>query len=182
MFILGCLAFAFFILSDLNDLKIHSRALIPCFPAGAVILCLSVGGQLEFAAAPLVGVWRWAVLFLGAVFAALLIYTLFFAFPASEAYAAPGKKRRACTRGVYALCRHPGVLWLFGLMLCLWAGAGLDAVSVMVYTVLNIALAFFEDRFVFPGLMDGYAEYKNTVPFLLPSPRSVRRCITQIYD
>lgn len=179
MFTLGCLAFALFFIGDYNDLKLHKKPLACCFPAGAVLLCAAVLGQLSPKSALLGSSWRWVVLALGAVFALLLIYTLFFAFPATDAYASPGKRRRVYTAGVYALCRHPGVLWLLGLMLCLWAGAGLSLAAVAVYTSLNVLLVLWEDKTVFPRLLDGYTEYKRATPFLLPTANSVKRCFVQ---
>jgi protein-S-isoprenylcysteine O-methyltransferase Ste14 len=179
MFGLGLLAFALFFLSDYNDLLLHRRWLTVCFPAGGALLGAAVFFQLAPGRAPLSGALRWAVLVLGAGFALLLIYTLFFAFSAADAYASPGKRRRVCVTGVYAICRHPGVLWLLGLMLCLHAGGGLPLSAVAAYTALNILLVLFEDRLVFPRLLDGYEEYRRTTPFLLPTPRSMYRCFRQ---
>ena len=44
---------------------------------------------------------------------AALIYTLFFALPFDETYAKQNNGRYVCDRGVYALCRHPGILCFF---------------------------------------------------------------------
>ena len=41
-----------------------------------------------------------------------VIYTLFFALPFDETYVKENQGRKVYTAGMYALCRHPGVLWL----------------------------------------------------------------------
>ena len=119
-----------------------------CFPAGRALRAaaralLCRGGRPAWLAG-LCGL-------LGALFLLLLVRTLFFAFPAEEAYARQDTGRPACTRGVYALCRHPGVLWLAGLCLCLWGGFGLPFFTVILVTALNLGLVAFEDCRVFPA-------------------------------
>lgn len=111
---------------------------------------------------------------LGALFLLLLVRALFFAFPAEEAYARQDTGRPACTRGVYALCRHPGVLWLAGLCLCLWGGFGLPFFTVILVTALNLGLVAFEDCRVFPAKLAGYGAYRQKTPFLIPTAASIR--------
>lgn len=173
---LGLGAFALFFISDYNDWKKGLRALRFCFPLGALLL--AAGTVLEAGrGSPLVRGWsRAAVLVLGAVFFALLIYTLFFALPVEASYAGPGKKRPACTTGIYALCRHPGVLWFAGLYGCLWAGGGVPLWEAVLFSGLNVLLVLFEDVCVFPAVLEGYDAYRRSTPFLLPNRRSIRAC------
>ena len=165
------LAFALFFLGDANDWRWGRTALRLCFPAGLLFLgtalvLLCGGGR------PL---WQ-AVLFglLGALFLLLLVHALFFAFPAAEAYARQDVGRPACTQGVYALCRHPGVLWLTGLCLCLWGGFGLPFFTVILVTALNVGLVAFEDCRVFPAKLAGYDAYRRATPFLIPTAASIQ--------
>ncbi len=82
MLILGCLAFALFYLSDVNDAKLRCRYLMFCFPLGAVLLILSVVFQLDIAAVPVSGAfWRTVFWILFLFFASLLVYTFSFPFP-----------------------------------------------------------------------------------------------------
>ena len=173
---LGLGAFALFFISDYNDWKKGLGALRLCFPLGALLL--AAGTVLAMGeGTPLVRGWPRAVLLiLGAVFFALLIYTLFFALPVEASYAAPGKKRPACTTGIYALCRHPGVLWFAGLYGCLWAGGGLPLWEAALFSGLNVLLVLFEDLCVFPAVLEGYDVYRRSTPFLLPNRRSIRAC------
>ena len=119
---------------------------------------------------------RWAVLIFAALLLALEIYTLFFALSAKEAYTCQRQARPVCKSGVYALCRHPGVLWFAGLYLCLWAAAGLALRAAVFFSVLDVLLVLFEDRCVFPARLDGYDDYRAETPFLLPNRQSIRAC------
>ena len=178
MFLAGCAAFLFFFVSDCNDRWLHSRALTLSFPVGAVLLVTATIAQTVRGAPPvdslLVRIFFWV---LAALFAALLGFTLFLALPVRDSYTAPGKRRPVYDAGVYALCRHPGVLWQAGFCLCLWPAAGFPAHAFLGYTALNLALVSFEDYCIFPKILWGYGEYRKTVPFLIPTPESVRRCL-----
>ena len=77
---------------------------------------------------------------------------------------------------MYALCRHPGVLWFAGLYGCLWAAAGVPLWEAALYSGLNVLLVIFEDRCVFPARLEGYGAYQASTPFLLPNRRSIRAC------
>ena len=173
---LGLTAFVLFFISDYNDWRLSLGVLKLCFPAGGLLLV--VGTVLEARrGTPVAAGWLRGLLFaLGAVFLALLIYTLFFALPVEASYTRPGEKRPACTTGVYALCRHPGVLWFAGLYGCLWAAAGVPLWEAALYSGLNVLLVVFEDRCVFPARLEGYGAYQAATPFLLPTIQSIRAC------
>ena len=114
----------------------------------------------------------------GVFFLCFLIYTLFFALPFETTYIQESRYREAYTEGVYALCRHPGVLWFAGLYLCLGAlwkdrDGMLFAVTMII---LNILYVIFQDWYSFPKTFSNYKEYKKATPFLLPNKRSIIRC------
>ena len=171
---LGFCAFALFFLSDCNDWKWSRPGLRFCFPAGGLLLAVSTAALAGAGTPPLPGAGRYAAMAGAVGFAFLLIRTLFFSFPVEASYARPGERRPVCTGGVYALCRHPGVLWFAGLYLCLWGAAGVPLPAGLTFTALNVALVVFEDSVVFPAVLDGYGEYRRTTPFLLPNGDSVR--------
>ena len=175
-YLLGIAGFALFFASDYNDWRLARKGLKCCFPLGALLLVIGTCLDAQPAAAPLYGWLRIAVLVLAAVFLALEIYTLFFALPVEASYARPGEKRPACTTGVYALCRHPGVLWFAGLYGCLWLAAGLPLWEAALYTGLDVLLVIFEDLCVFPAQLNGYDAYRAQTPFLLPNRQSIRAC------
>ena len=166
-FAAGVGAFLLFFLSDCNDLRV-------CFPLGVLLLTAGTAWEIWQGTPPLHGWLRGAAVLLAVFFFGLLVYTLFFALPVEASYARPGEERGACTTGVYALCRHPGVLWFAGLYGCLWAAGGLPLWEAAVLSGLNVGLVVFEDRCVFPAKLKGYDDYRRTTPFLLPSRQSVR--------
>lgn len=109
-----------------------------------------------------------ALLFLG-----LLIYTLFFALPFDETYVKENHERLAYTEGVYALCRHPGVLWFAGFYFCLagFLGSGKALGAFVVLIVWNILYIFYQDRIVFPETFSNYGAYQQTTPLSDPRPK-----------
>lgn len=170
---LGVVAFALFFLSDYNDWRLSARWLKPCFPLGGLLLVF--GTALDARGTAMTAGWLRGLFFaLAALFLGLLIHTLFFALPVAASYARPGEKRPACTTGVYALCRHPGVLWFAGLYVCLVPATGLPLWEAAVFSALNVALVVFEDRCVFPARLEGYGAYQAATPFLLPNRASIR--------
>ena len=176
-YLLGLCAFALFFLSDLNDWRLARRELKLCFPLGGVLLAVGTVLEARRRTPPVSGWLRGLCLHLAAAFLILLVYTLFFALPAEASYGRPGEKRPACTTGVYALCCHPGVLWFAGLYVCLWAAFGLPLWEAATLSGWNVLLVWFEDRCVFPAVLEGYGDYRRTTPFLLPSRRSLRACL-----
>lgn len=114
----------------------------------------------------------------GVFFLYLLIYTLFFALPFDETYVKESRCRKAYTEGVYALCRHPGVLWFAGMYLfaaLLWKSLeGLIFFVVMV--ILNIFYVIFQDYYSFPKTFSNYREYQRSTPFLIPNRKSIQQC------
>ena len=176
-YLLGICAFVLFFISDYNDWRPFLRWGKFLFPAGVVLLC--AGTVLEARMrTPITSGWlRDCVFALLAAFAALLVYTLFFALPVESSYTRPGEKRLACTTGVYALCRHPGVLWFAGLFLCIWLGFGLPLWEAALYSGCNVLLVLFEDRCVFPARLEGYGRYQRTTPFLIPNAASIRAAL-----
>lgn len=176
LLVLGSCAFVLFFLSDCNDWLWSCKFLRFCFPAGVVLLASVTLLQSLRGSPPFAGGGRVLLALAGMGFLLLLVYTLFFALPARASYTHPGAHRRTCTGGVYALCRHPGVLWFMGLYFCLWGAAGLPFFAAVLYSLLNIFLVFFEDRYVFPARLAGYRDYQKQTPFLLPTLQSIRAC------
>ena len=173
-YLLAICAFGLFFISDYNDWRLSLRGGKFLFPAGVVLLAAGTVLEARMGTHVTNGWLRGLFYALAAVFAVLLVHTLFFALPAEASYARPGEKRKVCTAGVYALCRHPGVLWFTGLYVCLWLAAGLPLWEAALYSGLNVLLVIFEDRCVFPARLEGYERYQRTTPFLLPNGRSIR--------
>jgi protein-S-isoprenylcysteine O-methyltransferase Ste14/DNA-binding XRE family transcriptional regulator len=143
----------------------------------AVVALVFLASYLDLPVPARIAVLALAVL--AVVFLALMVYTLFFALPFSATYLEENAPRKAYTGGMYALCRHPGVLWFAGAYLCLGLllGTPKAAVFALVMTGLNIAYVLFQDRWTFPQSFVNYEEYRRTTPFLLPTPGSAVRCV-----
>ena len=138
MLAVGICGFALFFLSDANDLHWGRRELRWCFPLGAVLLTAATAAEC-LAGQPPVGGWTRAAAALGTLLFLLLeVYALFFALPPKASYGAPGQSRSTRVTGLYALCRHPGVLFFIPLYAGLWLTFGLSPVSGGVYALLDV--------------------------------------------
>ena len=114
-----------------------------------------------------------AILFLG-----LLIYTLFFALPFEETYVVQDA-HKTYDKKMYALCRHPGVLWFAGFYFCLWLAIGTKPLLVMAiwFSFLNFCYIILQDCYTFPKIFSDYRDYQKRVPFLIPNGKSLKRCL-----
>lgn len=181
MFWYGILAFGVFLLHDLNCKSHNNERLLSLFPVGAGLLGLSILSQAQGGQAALPAAVRIIMGVLALFFLVLLVYTVFFAVQPKK----QDRKKQASRpwwetplvdTGVYALCRHPGVWWLCLMCLCLVPSTGFPLSSAVIYTLLDLILVWYEDRYIFPHLIPGYEQYKKTTPFLFPNRTSARRC------
>jgi len=118
--------------------------------------------------------------FFSLVFFSLFIYSLLLEIPFSQTYVGKEGERRVVATGTYALVRHPGVIWflLFHLSFVLVVGSRLLLIAVPFWTGMNIVLVTIEDKvFFLKTFGDSYRQYQQNVPFLVPTPGSIRQCI-----
>lgn len=178
--ILGLIAFVLFILYDVNSIIIRHKLLKCCFFAGMLLLIAATAGII---------VTSWNLLKINIIriisfgipalfFFLLLIYTLFFAIPFKETYVQATGPVKLCKRGVYALCRHPGVLWFIGFYTFLGLALGIPLLftAAAVFSVMNIFYVLFQDRWTFVKSFEKYDDYKSDTPFLIPNRTSLRKC------
>ena len=176
---LGITAFALYFLYDVNSFLWQHKAPKAFFAVGTALLGTSLALDLyrAFAAGAFAGAADVLLLILaGAGFAALM-YSLFFALPFDETYARQENGRCVYDKGVYALCRHPGILFFFAM----YGFLGLAALPApgllargMLFSFLNLGYAFFQDRFTFPRTFSDYCAYQRRIPFLIPTKSSIR--------
>ena len=173
---LGMAAFGLFWLYDVNSFLWQHRIPRSFFTIGSLLLAVSL--VLDVLHAAFAGWEDMLFLGLGALALAALIYTLFFALPFDETYARQNSGRHVCDRGVYALCRHPGILCFFFMYLFLGLAAlpasGL-LVRGMILSAVNLLYAWFQDCVTFPRTFVDYQQYQQKVPFLLPTKASLKR-------
>jgi protein-S-isoprenylcysteine O-methyltransferase Ste14 len=174
----GLLGFVFYFLYDINSITIRSGLLHSTFAIGTVLIAAATGMDLwsAFKMHTFSGIPDLLFLILAALSFAALIYCLFFALPFQETYTEQASNRSVCDKGVYALCRHPGILCFFGTFLFLGLAARpADLLAHgMVFSALNLIYAFFQDRITFPKTFSDYHIYRTRVPFLLPTGNSIR--------
>jgi len=174
MFFLGIAAFLMFFLGDYNDWRLKNRLLRSCFYVGIVMLAAATAGLcIQYDSSPLTGRFRLLFGFFSLVFGSLTLYAVL-----SVSFMGGGSEKNVYTGKLYALCRHPGFLFFVPLYICLWLSAGFPLYAAAVYCGLNLMLILFEDMFVFPAFLQGYNEYKQTTPFIIPGITTIRRLLS----
>ena len=180
--VLGIVAFVCYFIYDWNESGKKLRHFHGLFLAGSIILCLAtIVLVLEgYHCIGYKGTYQIVFGILCLLSFCVLIYTLFFALPMKETYVAVhNEKPSVCDTGMYALCRHPGVLWFAGFYFCLWLAFGSGALLCMAvwFSSLNVAYIILQDYYTFPRIFSDYGEYKKRVPFLFPNGKSLKRCL-----
>ena len=177
--ILGIIGFALYFLYDINSFTKQTKVLSSAFMAGTVLLAVSTVMMLVQAwqAKAFSGFYDILLLISGLLMFMALIYCLFFALPFNETYTNPLNGRKTYTYGAYAVCRHPGVICFF-LMYLFWGLAALPENIIiygMIFSLLNIGYAAFQDRITFRRTFCDYDEYTEKVPFMIPTKSSIYR-------
>jgi protein-S-isoprenylcysteine O-methyltransferase Ste14 len=121
---------------------------------------------------------------LSVVFTFLLIYSLLIEIPFKRTYLDRGAGDKLITTGTYALVRHPGVLWFLGAFVGIFLAAGskMLLVATPVWWFIDIIYVVVQDKFYFPKQFgDTYRKYQKEVPMLIPTGKSINRCITTMF-
>lgn len=175
---LGMAAFLLYLIYDINSFTRRLRFVHSFFLLGTLLL--GVATALDIWSAWKVGAFSGVMdvlLLVGAVLSfGSLIYSLFFALPFKETYTEQAGPDRVYSGGVYALCRHPGILCFF-IMYLLLGLAALPSpmiVNCLVFSLLDLGYAWFQDRVTFPKTFCDYTDYQKNVPFLIPTKASIR--------
>ena len=175
---LGIAAFALYLIYDVNSFLWQLRFPRLFFAGGTLMLALALALDLYAAIATgaFAGMPDMLLLAAAAAAFAALIYSLFFALPFEETYARQENGRCVYDRGVYAMCRHPGILFFFLMQLALGLAAlpcGAQLAHGMLFSALNLGYALFQDRVTFPKTFSDYPAYRQRVPFLIPTKSSL---------
>jgi protein-S-isoprenylcysteine O-methyltransferase Ste14 len=113
-----------------------------------------------------------------AAFVVLLVYSLFIEIPFL------GQPSRVVSRGTYALCRHPGVLWLGGFLISLFLSSGSWRLllAIPVWMALDVLWVVLQEKLFFMRIFGAeYEAYQREVPMLIPSSQSIRECARTIF-
>lgn len=176
--LLGLTAFVLYLLYDINSFTRKLKIAHSFFLLGTTLL--GIATVLDFVAAWRMGGFSgaldWFLLIDAGICFAALIYCLFFALPFQETYTKQNSGNHVYSGGVYALCRHPGILCFFGMYLSLGLAALPSGMLIrgMLFSTMNLLYAWFQDRITFPRTFCDYADYQKKVPFLIPTKASIR--------
>jgi len=138
-----------------------------------IMLCL----QSNALPLPIWSTWLgWGLLTLSLF---LLIYSLFINLPFRKTYVATGVGDKLITTGLYSLARHPGVMWfvLFMLSLILVSKSGLLLIAAPIFILLDVVLVIVQDKIFFIRMFDGYKQYQQETPMLVPNRQSLNTFI-----
>ena len=174
----GIAAFVLYFLYDINSFRWNTRFFRCAFLLGTLLIVLATGLDLfqAWKEQAFSGIGDLLLLAGACLWFAFLIYCLFFALPFQQTYTEQSTGNRVYNGGVYALCRHPGIpcFFFFYLMLGLAALPECLLRNGMVFSLLDLLYAWFQDRVTFPKTFCDYREYQKAVPFLIPTPASIR--------
>lgn len=182
--IIGTIGFILYFIYDINSVKKPEGIARYFFGLGSIFVLSSVIYEIYVQRTHIQtgGISFFISVCLLFLFTGLLIYTLFFCFDMEETYIQVNQKRMAYTRGMYALCRHPGVLWFAGCFLCLYGLIGEKETFIYGLAMIfyNVCYVILQDVYVFPHTFINYKEYKEETPFLLPNRKSMRKCFATL--
>ncbi|HPF20354.1 MAG TPA: hypothetical protein PLC88_03360 [Syntrophomonas sp.] len=179
----GSLAFICFAIFDLNKIRFISKNMNILVVLGSFILAFSTMAIIISPHSIRIStLWQWLALILAILVLLLMIYTIFGAVSFKKTYLETQKGNTVVTTGMYALCRHPGVLWFF-LFYCLSGLAfnnQLLLIAAIIWTLLDIVYVYIQDRWIFPIILEDYHIYQQQVPFIIPNLTSLQHSLASL--
>lgn len=177
---IGVLGFVLYYLYDINSVIWQNRFLHYLFTLGTSFqLIASIGLLVKY-----FDKFNFNVLWIitGVYNLILLIYSLFFALPFETTYIKENHERKVYRKGVYSLSRHPGVLFHMGtyFSIALLYQTFMVSLSAIIWITMNIIYIIIQDAWTFPHTFVDYSSYKKETPFLVPSHKSLRKCIKSL--
>lgn len=184
--ITGIAAFVAFGLYDVNSVIWKNRIADKLFFAGSVAITVSYVLAVHDAASTgksmldIPSGIKTVALIAGIMSVILLVYTLFFAIPFRDTYVGNdgAGKRIVCRTGMYALCRHPGVLWftVAGICMCIVFMTRDMLIFTGTVCVLNVLYIVLQDKWTFIHTFSDYEDYRKETPFLIPRISGIVKC------
>ncbi|MFC1956718.1 methyltransferase family protein [Chloroflexota bacterium] len=173
--IIGAVGFVVVHIFDLVALKRIPRLKPVIWCIGSGLLIYSLVMICRYPVKIVLPAWStwlgWGML---AVSASLLIHSLFISLPFRKTYVDTGVGDKLVKSGLYALVRHPGILWfpLFMLSLIPISRSSLLLIAAPTFIVLDIVLVVIQDKLIFGRMFHGYDSYRRETPMLLPNRKS----------
>lgn len=172
-------SYALFFMADLLNLRRRENGLLPhiVFITGALgfISCFShllfrgVVNDTLVISGPAIG---------GLIFSMGLLLLCLFPSVTHSVPERPGRGLKPLiSSGMYALCRHPGVLAmaLCCIFLYLLCPTGAMGALCILDILLDLIYVKWQDVYIFPFTISDYEGYKKTTPFLIPNSGSISR-------
>ena len=106
----------------------------------------------------------------------LMIYSTLIEIPLALIRSPSTYIRDVYKNGTYALCRHPGFLWMLIYLIGVVLVYNLmSAVELAVYWMaLELMVVTIQDRVIFPRQFPSYRTYQLTTPFVIPTLSSLK--------
>jgi len=174
--IIGAVGFVVVHIFDLVALKRIPRLKPIVWCLGSASLIYSLVMICRYPVKIMLPAWStwlgWGVL---TVSACLLVHSLFISLPFRKTYVDTGVGDKLIKTGLYALVRHPGIMWfpLFMVSLIPISRSSLLLIAAPTFIALDIVLVVIQDRFIFSRMFAGYDSYRRETPMLLPTRKSV---------
>lgn len=167
--ILGTFGFLLYFLYDWNSINMNNKFFKGAFALGTMFIGIAtILMIIKYGDTTLVLNLRGIIfLMLTVINFVVLIYTLFFALPFKETYIIEENNPKVYDEGVYAICRHPGVLWLFFsyMFLSLLFQSKEMMIIGGLFSFWNFLYIVFQDKYTFMKYFSNYDEYKKNTPF-----------------
>lgn len=171
--IFGTSAFIMYFIYDYNSIHMKNKFLKSFFLLGTLFLAITTIYVLVISFNNKNIAMLILMIFLSLLFLILLIYALFFAIPFNDTYIKDSEERLAYTKGIYGLCRHPGMLLFTGLYLSLWGITSnlTSGLFFILMIILDFLYIVYQDLYIFPKTFTNYNDYKSFTPFIFPKIR-----------
>lgn len=176
---LGCVAFIFFFMFDMAKLKFKQGFSGIFFLIGVLLVSFAtIRIFMQVNWYYVIGIKSTVFILLSAFSFAFMFYCLFFALPFDSTYKNADSTVQTISHGVYALCRHPGVLGFMAGYFFIYAATKSSTLftAFVVWSLFDIWHVYVQDVYYFPKTLAGYNEYKKTTPFLIPNIASMKKC------
>ena len=180
----GVIGFIFLFCFDLANLKKKLFFKVATFISGYAILAFSIiMAALRSDKIDLPLFLYITGLVFSSVFFLILIYSIFIEIPFKSTYIKQSSNTVLIKTGTYGLVRHPGVLWYVFFLsgLFLMTGSKTLLIALPVWSAADIIYVILQEKFIFIEMFgEEYRKYQKEVPILIPTIKSIKRCITTL--
>ena len=137
----------------------------------AFTLATREGAPLGIPATP-----QWIGIPLMIVGGGLMIYSVLIEIPLAAQRSPAVRANEVFQSGTYALCRHPGFLWMLIYLIGTVLVYNLTSILQMAvyWQASEFLVVIIQDRLIFPRQFPSYVSYRRTTPFVIPTKSSLR--------